>query len=110
MPGQIGGRGGQHPAVARQQRQRHVAGVVEAAEPEGDVDRIAEHVGDLVRQQQAQLQLRMRGAELGQPGQQHVAAQVRRRGHLQHATQLGIFAAHPGLALVQGVQQVLGIR
>jgi len=93
-----------------QQRQRDIAGVVEAAQTERDIHRVAEHVGHLVGQLQVQLQPRVRGAEGGQPRQQHVAAQVRGGGHLQRAAQFGIFALRAGLAFAQCRQHLLRVR
>lgn len=108
-PLQIAGRGRQHAPVAFQQRQSHVVGVVEVTDADGHVDRVAEHVGDLVGQAQVQAQPRVRGAERAQPRQQQVAAEVRRRRQLQGAVQFGVFALHAGLALAQGRQYLLCI-
>lgn len=109
-PLQVAGRGGQHAPVAFQQGQGYVVGVIEVADADGHVDRFAEHVGDLVGQAQVQAQSRVRGAERAQPGQQQVAAEVRRRRQLQDAVQLGVLALHAGLAFAQGGQHLLRIR
>jgi len=108
-PPQVSGRRRQHAAVALQQRQGHVAGIVEVAQADRHVHRVAEHVGHLVGQAQVQPQPRVRGAERGQPRQQQVAAEIRRRRQLQGAVQVGVLALHAGLALAQGCQNLLRV-
>lgn len=66
-------------------RQRHQTGVFRFAVADGDVHRLAEQVGDAVAEVQTNAQARMLALEIVEPGQQHIAAEIRRGGKLQHA-------------------------
>lgn len=109
-PLQVAGRGREYAPVAFQQGQGDVVGVVEVADADGHVDRVAEHISHFVGQAQVQAQPRVRGAKGAQPGQQQVAAEVRGRRQLQGAVQLGVLALHARLALAQGSQHLLRVR
>ena len=109
-PLQIVGRRREYAPIAFQQGQGDVVGVVEVADADGHVDRVAEHVGHFVGQAQVQAQPRVRGAKGAQPGQQQISTEVRRRRQLQGAVQFGVFALHARLALAQGGQYLLRIR
>ncbi|QNG70791.1 hypothetical protein NIPOLPBK_04034 [Stenotrophomonas maltophilia] len=107
---QVIGRSREHTTVAFEQGQGHVAGVVEVADADRHIDRIAEHVGHFIGQPQVQAQPWMRGSERGQPRQQQVATKVRRRRQLQRAMQFGVLALHAGPPFAQGSQHLLRIR
>lgn len=109
-PLQIVGRRREYAPIAFQQGQGDVVGVVEVADADGHVDRVAEHVGHFVGQAQVQAQPRVRGAKGAQPGQQQISTEVRWRRQLQGAVQFGVFALHARLALAQGGQYLLRIR
>ena len=82
---QIGRGGAQHAPVFGSQRQRHQAGILRLAVAKGGIHRFAVNIGHAVRQLQTDVDGRVQRLEGIEPGQQHIAPQVRRRSQLQCA-------------------------
>ncbi len=107
---QVIGRRREHTTVAFEQGQGHVVGVIEVADADRHINRIAEHVGHFIGQPKVQAQPWMCGSECGQPRQQQVATKVRRCRQLQRAVQFGVLALYAGPPFAQGSQYLLRIR
>ncbi|MND78082.1 hypothetical protein D3C80_697890 [compost metagenome] len=104
FPRQVLGRGHQYLAVPRCQWQGYIVGVGVQAIADGDIHRIAEQIGDLVGEEEAQVQLGMLSAKRREPGQQHVAPQIGGRGHLQRSAELGAFLTQVVAPVPEGFQ------
>jgi len=108
MAGQVGGGCHHHATVPGRQRQGDIVGVLVEAIADGDVHRVTAEIGHLVGKEEAQAQRRVLAAKRTEPGQQQVAADVGRRGHLQHPAQGAVAAVQLFVALAQGVEHALG--